>query len=162
MRFPVRCPEKHRVLLLLCFGILLSSCKDVGTSPDKGLLADHSDIADPAQRWQAYALLDYSLLQSRDCFCVDGGRKFLITVRSGKIASIVDPGNGSPLGGDRWGDFKTIPDLFALVTSIDTTKVASLQVSYDARYGYPLRVFVDPSLQIADEEYGFETAVVKL
>lgn len=55
----------------------------------------------------------------------------------------------------------TIPDLFALLRSIDMTKVASLQVSYDARYGYPVRVFVDPSARIADEEYGFETAIVQ-
>jgi hypothetical protein len=35
------------------------------------------------------------------------------------------------------------------------------QVSYDRRYGYPLRVYVDPSAQIADEEYGYETSIVK-
>jgi hypothetical protein len=140
---------------------LLSSCTDLGTAPDHGLLADHSGIADPAARWEAYAIEDYSVLQSRTCFCADGGRQFLVTVRSGIITSVVDPADGSILSADRWGNFMTIPGLFALVKSIDTTKVASLQVSYDPRYGYPLRVFVDPSIQIADEEYGFNTAIVK-
>jgi hypothetical protein len=133
----------------------------MGTAPDHGLLADHSGIPDPEQRWEAYVITDYSMLQSRTCFCVDGGKKFLITVRSGRIAGIVDPADGSVLPQARWGAFMTVPELFALVRSIDPTNVASLQVSYDARYGYPVRVFVDPSTHIADEEYGFETAIVQ-
>jgi len=75
-------------------------------------------------------------------------------------AGVIDPADGTVLPKDRWGAFKTIDDLFALVKSIDTTAVASLLVSYDARYGYPLRVFVDPSIHIADEEYGYETEMV--
>lgn len=143
----------------LCL-LLLPSCTDMGTAPDHGLLADHSGITDPELRWEAYAIQDYAILQARTCFCVDGGKKFLVTVRSGIIESVVDPTDGSVLAADRWGGFKTIPDLFALAKSIDTTTVASLQVSYDPRYGYPLRVFVDPSAQIADEEYGFETTII--
>ena len=150
----------HRLPLILGLA-LLSSCTDLGTAPDHGLSADYSGIADPATRWEAYAIEDYSLLQSRTCFCVDGGKQVLVTVRSGNISSVVDPADGSILAADRRGAFMTIPGLFALVKSIDTTKVASLQVSYDPRYGYPLRVFVDPSSQIADEEYGFITAIVK-
>jgi hypothetical protein len=97
----------------------------------------------------------------RTCFCGDGGKKFLITVRSGSISSIIDPTDGTIVAGDRWREFKTINELFDLVNSIDTTKVAHLQVSYDVRYGYPLKVFVDPSANIADEEYGYETEIVK-
>ncbi len=101
------------------------------------------------------------MLQAQTCFCIYGGRKFLVTVQSGSIAGVIDPADGKVLPGDRWGAFKTIDDLFALVKSIDTATVASLQVSYDTRYGYPLRVFVDPSAHIADEEYGYETEIVK-
>jgi hypothetical protein len=148
-------------LSIVWCAVLLLSCADLGTAPDNGLLADHSSISDPLLRWEAYALADYSMHQSRTCFCVDGGRNYLVTVRSGRIAGIVDPSDGSVLTPDRWGAFMTISDLFALVRSIDTTKVASLQVSFDPRYGYPRRVFVDPSAQIADEEYGLETAIVQ-
>ena len=161
MHFPLRSPQILRSFSILWCAILSLSCTDMGTAPDQGLLADHRGISDPEQRWNAYVMADYSILQSRTCFCVDGGKKFLITVRSGRIAGIVDPADGSVLAQDRWGAFMTIPDLFALVRSIDTTKVASLLVSYDARYGYPVRVFVDPSAHIADEEYGFETAIVQ-
>lgn len=153
--------RKATTALLLCVGLLSFSCDDGGTSPQQGLLADHSGIVDPVKRWQAYGITEYSLLQTRTCFCADGGKKFLITVRSGGIASVVDPTDGGVLAAGRWADFKTIPDLFVLIGSIDTTKAASLQVSYDSRYGYPVRVFVDPSLQMADEEYGFETEIVK-
>ena len=95
---------------------LLASCTDPGTGPGPGLLADHSNIADPA--------------------------------------------DGSPLPADRWGAFRTIPELLALARSIDPTHVASFHVEYDPRYGYPRSIYVDPSAQIADEEYGYETAII--
>jgi len=149
-----------RLLSFLCFAAIFFSCADLGTAPVEGLLADHSGIADPVQRWEAYSLEDYSIVQIPTCFCADGGRKFLVTVRSGSIAGIVDQSDGSELGEDRWGAFRTIPGLFALIESIDTAHVASFRFTYDPRYGYPQILFVDPSAQIADEEYGFQTELV--
>jgi len=149
-----------RTLSLAYLALMVSSCTDLGTAPEQGLLADHSGIADPVKRWEAYSLEDYSIIQVRTCFCADGGKKFLVTVRSGNIASVVDQSNGSALGEDRWGAFRTIPGLFTMVESIDTANVASYQFSYDPRYGYPRIVFVDPSAQIADEEYGYETELI--
>jgi len=151
----------ERLLPLLFLLSISLSCTDMGIAPDQGWQADHSNIADPQKRWEAYAMEDYDMYQSRTCFCADGGKRLVITVRSGSIVNIVDPSDGSALPADRWGAYKTIPDLFTLISSIDTTSVASFQVSYDARYGYPLRVFVDPSRQIADEEYGYETALLQ-
>jgi hypothetical protein len=148
-------------LRVLSIALMSLTCTDAGTPGPDALLADHSSIADPVVRWRAYALVDYSLVQSRVCFCVDGGRKYLVTVRAGKIASVADAAGEGSLGAEKWGEFKTVPDLFALVASIDTTTVASLQVTYDPRYGYPSRVYVDPSAQVADEEYGYETAIVR-
>ena len=147
------------MLIVLLFA-LLTSCTDLGTGPGPGLLADHSDIADPAMRWAAYGVRDYAILQARDCFCVDGGKRFIVSVRSGAIAGVVNPADGSPLPADRWGAFRTIPELFALARSIDPAHVASFHVEYDPRYGYPRSIYVDPSAQIADEEYGYETAII--
>lgn len=147
-------------LSIVCL-LFLCSCKDLGTAPERGLLADHTGIADPQRRWEAYHITEYTFLQTRTCFCADGGRNYRVTVRSGVIVKIDDPATGSVLAADRRGDFKTIPELFALVQSIDPATVASLQVTYDPRYGYPLRVYVDPSAMIADEEYGFETSIVQ-
>lgn len=135
------------------------SCHDAGPEPDQPWLADHSDIADPAKRWAAYGVQDYAIVQTRNCFCPDGGKRFLITVRSGNIVSVVDLSNESNAT-ERAGAFKTVAQLFDLIKSIDTTHVASFQASYDARYGYPLKIYVDPNARIADDEYGYETSIV--
>lgn len=73
--------------------------------------------------------------------------------------SVVDLSDNSNAT-DRAGAFKTVTGLFDLIKSIDTTSVASFQATYDARYGYPLKIFVDPNANIADEEYGYETEIV--
>ena len=137
------------------------SCNDVGTQPDQAWSADHSAIADPTQRWQAYGVQDYSLLQIRTCSCDNGGKGFLVTVRGGSIASVVDPSDGGVVGQQKWGEFKTVTDLFELIKSIDTTRVASLTVSYDARYGYPRKVLVDSSTITSNDEFGYETEIVQ-
>lgn len=65
MRFPTRCPQIPHSLTILCFVLMSSSCTDEGTAPDEDWLADHSGISDPARRWQACAIEDYSMLQSQ-------------------------------------------------------------------------------------------------
>lgn len=145
---------------ILWFAILSLSCTDMGTAPDHGLLADHSGIPDPEQRWEAYAVEDYSILQRHICYCADRANVFLITVQSGKIVSIVNQTDSSAFPANRWGECKTIPDLFTLIRSIDTATVNVLQVEYDPRYGYPTYLWVDPSHFIADEEFGYQTELI--
>lgn len=140
--------------------LLLPSCADLGTAPEHGFLANHSGIPDPELRWEAYDIQDYALLQTRTCFCALSGKQFLVTVRGGSISNIVDPTDGSVLAADDWGGFKTIPELFALARSIDPATVAVLEVSYDPRYGYPARIFVNPSVAMGDAEYGFDTTLL--
>lgn len=52
-------------------------------------------------------------------------------------------------------DFATVPRLFRIVQSAIDRKVAVLTVSYDARRGYPRRVWIDVSPMIADEESSY-------
>jgi hypothetical protein len=146
---------------LIFFVLSTVCCSDQGVSPEHGWSADHSDIQDPQSRWQAYGIHDYSMLQSRNCFCPDGGTRYLITVQKDAVTRVINPADGSVLPAGQWARFKTVVDLFALVKSIDTATVASIQVSYNARYGFPERVFVNPSANIADEEYGFKTDLLQ-
>ncbi|HMK39688.1 MAG TPA: hypothetical protein VK569_10130, partial [Bacteroidota bacterium] len=43
-----------RLAALMFLALTASSCTDMGTAPQQGLFADHSGIADPVQRWEAY------------------------------------------------------------------------------------------------------------
>lgn len=149
VRSLIRC-----ALLFALPWLSLLSCADQGTAPD------YSGIANPEKRWAAYQLHDYTIAQYRTCFCVDGGKRHLITVRHGNIAGVSDQASGRDVPRDQWGRFKTVGELFSLVNSIDPAGVASLQVTYDVKFGIPVRVFIDPSVSIADEEYGFETELV--
>ena len=158
VHFPVCCQQIRRLLPILWFAILSLSCTDFGTAPD--FLADHSSIADPMKRWEAYAVEDYTILQRHICYCADRANVLLITVRSGKIVSIVNPTDSSAFPANRRTEYKTIPDLFTLTRSIDTAAVYNFQVAYDPRYGYPTYVWVDPSHLVADEEYGYETELI--
>jgi hypothetical protein len=43
VHFPVCCQQIQRLLPILWFAILSLSCTDLGTSPDRTWLADHSE-----------------------------------------------------------------------------------------------------------------------
>ncbi len=147
--------------LTLSLAITCLSCYEGKNQPESALTADHSAIADPQKRWQAYGVQDYSLLQTRTCFCDNGGKAFLVTVRQGSIANVVDPANGGNVPPEKWGEFKTVQGLFDLLKSVDSTKVATVSASYDTLYGYPRIILLDSSAVRSGDEFGFSTEIVK-
>jgi len=138
--------------LILMLPVIACSCSKGTTDPD------YSGIADPQARWQAYKFESYTIEQIRSCFCAKAGTVFQVVVKNNVIVNVIDPATKTPLpeGERQW--FKTVDQLFGIVHSVDTATVAAFQVEYDHKYGYPKNLYVDPSSQMADEEYGYGNA----
>ena len=137
--------------LFACLTLVLVSCSDIGSDPD------FSSIADPYERWKAYRIRDYSIIQRRYCFCPDANVPFTVIVRNDKIESVINATDGSVLPEQERRLFKSVDELFDIIETVSRDTVARFDVEYDGRYGYPSYIFVDPSLFIADEEYGYRT-----
>jgi hypothetical protein len=141
---------------LLCAVAFFGSCTDPGN------VTDFSNIADPMERWNAYHVRDYTIRQRRLCFCPDGGIPFEITIRQDTIVAAANSISRDPVPSADWVRFRTVEELFQLVRTIDPESVASFQVSYDSRFGFPSRVYVDPWQDAFDEQYGYVTELVAL
>jgi hypothetical protein len=50
-----------------------------------------------------------------------------------------------------------VPDLFDLIEQARAARAAVLSTAYDAVYGYPVRIQVDPSATVADDEWSIST-----
>jgi len=147
----------RRIFLVVCTCccILFFSCADGGVEPD------YSSIADPKARWQAYGITQYTIEQILDCFCPYGGIPIKVNVRNSQVFKVYQAGNGFRLPDAYWGQFRTIDGLFDVVDSVNPDSVSVFNVSYDARYGFPTIIFVDPNDMVADEEYGYRTSTLE-
>ncbi|HLB01428.1 MAG TPA: DUF6174 domain-containing protein [Bacteroidota bacterium] len=145
----------QRILATMCAAVsLLSvSCSEGGLEPD------YSSIADPMARWEAYKYTDYTIEQVLSCFCPYGGIPIKVVVRNRQVFKVYQAGNGFTLPAAYWSQFQSIDGLFDVAESVNPDSVSVFTVEYDARYGFPTVIFVDPSDTIADEEYGFRTGV---
>ena len=150
---------KKNVIVILCTAFLVT-CKDMGTGtqyPTQGISEDHSDIADPYARWQAYHLTSYVIDEQHSCFCAYGGEVCRVCVRDNKVIDVIKKSDGTSIFAQMPQTFKTVDELFALASSINPDSVASVVIQYDARFGFPKLISVNPRLQIADEEYAYYT-----
>lgn len=150
------------VFTLLCSAMftMLATCgndsnSNFSTSP---IAEDFSSIKDPAERWRAYGLRSYVFEQLRNCFCVHGGIPFKIYIQNEQIVQITNKATGEALDSNDFHLFKTVPQLFEFLESIDADSVAVFNVQFHPRFGFPNFIYVDFSERIADEEMGFVSA----
>lgn len=136
-------PMKKIVFLLTV--VILAGCSKDSPTPS---------YAEYEARWKSKRLTNYTMVQSLRCYCPNGGQKVTVIVRNNLITDVRDI-NGQSLPVDSQKPYKTVDELFAIIRSVDPAKVATLNVVYDNRLGYPTNLYVDPSKQIADEEYGY-------
>jgi hypothetical protein len=130
----------------------LTYCTDDATAPK----ADEHSRA--KELWRQAGIHDYDLTQWRDCYCILGGREVLLQVRASALSSgtLVEEGRDLSMTEMDW--YCSVDSLFSFIEQARVAAPASLIVEYDALLGYPLRISVDYSTQIADDEITFRSA----
>jgi hypothetical protein len=140
-------------ILLLAAG--LTACSDDPATPKT------DEHATAKQRWQQAGVREYDLTQWRDCFCMLGGREVLLRVRANGLSSATLVEEGRDLSAAELQWYCTVDSLFSFVEQARAAAPASLIVEYDALLGYPLRISVDYSTQIADDEITIRSAAFR-
>jgi len=121
------------VLLLILVG-----CKDQATQPLP---------VGPYERWKSYGLHDYSIEQTRICYCQQGGQTMRIAVRSDTIASVTNLSDGSTVSYPISRVYRSVDSLFSTIRNARTD---SLVITYNKTYGYPERLDINPQLHPVD------------
>ena len=109
---------------------------------------DHSAISEPRSRWQAYGLQNYVFTQNRVCYCAPP-HTVDIVVQNGRVARVTSDA-GEPVA--NYHPAMTLTQMFAWIDTLQQHKPARLEVEYDARFGFPARLQLDKSVQMADDE----------
>jgi Family of unknown function (DUF6174) len=150
-----------RIIIAIILTSLFSSCTDTPSAPvylTRPITENHSSVADPYTRWKSYNLKNYMIEQRISCFCPDVQEIFKIYVWDKKIIDVIKKSDGKSIFNQSLMRFKTVDDLFQLVSSINPDNVAAFTVEYDQRFGFPKLIYIDADSAIADEEYTIVTS----
>ena len=102
--------------------------------------------------WNQQNISNYDYTLSNSCFCIGDARgPVVIKVRNGQTSSITSVATGKDVK-EYFQNYNTIPKLFDVIQDGINRKAFSLNVRYNARFGYPTQIDIDYNSQIADEE----------
>jgi hypothetical protein len=108
------------------------------------------------KKWKSKNIHNYTIDQSRSCFCPNSGEVVRITVRSDKIERIICVSDSSEVN---FPLFYTIDSLFGI---IQAHEYDSIGVKYNEDYGYPESLDIDPQTHPVDGGVLYETNNLKI
>lgn len=119
---------------------------------------DYSHIKDPQDRWAAYGLEDYMIIQQLGCFCPHRG-PFKVYVVNNQMKEVFDIESEKYYSKEFANNnrIRSVEKLFTLANSINADSVAYFQIEYDAKYGFPKLISIDFDSLIVDEEISYVT-----
>lgn len=136
---------KSFLLLLLLLGCISCKKETVTEIP----------APSPYQLWRSQNIHDYSMDQVRTCYCGDGGVVVRLTVKSDSIFSITKVSDGSIVTSPY---YYTVDSLFGM---IHNPKGDSLVIKYNAKFGYPEYLDINPQWHPVDGGVLYETTNLK-
>ena len=134
-------------ILLICLVAVLPACSPVER---QAFEKNHSV-------WEAQAIQHYRIHFRIGCNCPwHDLMPLTVEVQDGEIVSMVAK-NGEDISNylETFRSRATIERQFELVDSSISARVYKLAVQYDARYGFPSSIVIDPSRLVYDDETGY-------
>lgn len=136
----------HFILFPVLLTVLLLSCNHT-TQPS---------TLSPYEQWRALNLHDYTIDQSRECYCLSGGEVMRVMVRADTVASVARISDNVSVPSD-W--YYPIDSLFGI---IQHGTPDSLVVKYNSQYGYPEYLDIDPQMHPVDGGALYQTSNLQI
>lgn len=136
-------------------GLLLAgACNDDPVSPQQ------SAFLSAEARWHAVQPVNnsYIIQQSVNCFCIDGGAAFDVTVTAGTVSLVRKLPDFDVVPVDQYTRFLTIDQLFDKIRSALKADGMLVHVEYNTGMGYPTVVSLDPLPSAVDDEVVYLTS----
>jgi hypothetical protein len=145
-----------RLCILVCAAVLSwmggTACSEDGTNPTT------EELAKAEMRWKSTGFTFYAITQTHGCFCVLGGVPVQLIVRGDSVVSAYNTRDSIELPAEQRQYYLSVPRLFAQIHDAQARHAATLDMRFDATYGYPTHVYIDYSTQIADDEISYDNS----
>jgi hypothetical protein len=139
----------NKPLFYFCILLSFTSCKkEAITQPPN----------DPFERWRSHGLHNYTIDQTRSCFCPNGGEKMRLSVKSDTVNSVVRLSDGIVLEYGSFPAYWSVESLFAYIKSSKDSMV----VRYNDTYGFPEYLDISPQFHPVDGGVLYETTNLQI
>ncbi len=123
-----------------------------------------SELKDNRAKWDSAGVSHYRFELTISCFCpFMDVMPVVVEVKDGQIVSLTDA-NGQPLREEfrgTFGEAATIEGLFAIAED-SLSNADQVEVTYDARYGFPTSIVVDWIKMAVDDEISYYVGAFKV
>lgn len=154
---PATRPHARRALAALAaLALALPAC---AVEPEPATDAE-SELAANRERWESRGVEDYGYTIARQCECApeDAGPA-RVEVRGGETASVQAVEGGPEVRREAFDSLDNFRELFRRVQDEMDARPDELKAEYDAEWGYPVYLHVDPRRDLAGDERGFRVDV---
>lgn len=156
---------------MLLFRILFFITLAIGTIPGCDALSgtappDEPTTLEAAQtRWASHGFAAYRYRFERTCFCSPAHLSARVTVQGDTVTALDDiRANGAPIQKTDYvvdrDMVRSVEQLFDLIRAAERTTIDSIAVTYDARYGHPKTLFVDPLQAMTSEDITYKAHTI--
>lgn len=128
--------------------LVLSACDVTAPGTDEGL-----KLKEARERWEAHGFASYSIDETRTCECL-GPWAYTVVVEKADVIDVLyqeEPGYNYISKDQLLGQLQTVDQYFETLEGYLET-AERFEVEYDATYGYPSRIYIDPTSRMADNE----------
>ncbi len=142
--------------------VLVASASTQACSADVALSPEALAVGVAQTLWQRVRPMSnsYAMDQQVVCFCATGGTVFRVTVTGGVVVRARDAATDADVAPAMLTRFRTVDQLFDEVRSAQGVPGRLTAVTYDATYGFPSDVSLDPIKNATDDEVSYLTGRV--
>ncbi len=118
------------------------------------------ELFEHQRRWDAANISDYRYTVYQSCigpaYCF---KPHVVEVRNGVVVATTDERSGTQVNSQ---GFSTVDDLFTIIREATWNNHHEFAVAYDRQYGYPIRIWIDPYEQVANEEISLDVTAFEV
>jgi len=129
--------------------LVLLGCREETTGPVSST---------PYEIWRSYNLHNYTIEQVRECECINGNVRMLVTVQSDTVCSVMKVSDSTFIPYPTSKIYLSIDSLFGIIRH---SKTDSLVYMFHAEYGYPEKLDINPQLHPIDGGVLYKTSNVQ-
>jgi Family of unknown function (DUF6174) len=129
---------KYHLIIMILLAISSGCHREQSTQPIQ---------QSPYGLWKSYNVHSYTIDQVCMCYCINAGQTVRITVQADTIAQVLKLSDTSIIANPSPTLYLTIDSLFGI---IQNGKNDSIVVQYNAQYGYPESLDINPQRHPVD------------
>lgn len=141
--------KMKRIVILILFTLALISCTDDSFD------SQSNRASEAYNSWKSLGINSYTMDQQRVGNFNLSGMILKIGVTNSTITSIQDTSGTVQITRGDWSNYKTIDQLFDILTKLNTIRPSSFNVIYHETYHYPVSVYIDARSSSLGEVYNF-------